>query len=213
MLSGRTFEPFEIHSCPGLVREFDRPHLQCFQRLQHLVTPWTLDTDEIAGLCNGSDRKIEGFSAAGCDDDLVGRACGSLPKHEPRHLPAQPDIPERLLICNCSVIKCGEREPHRSVKSRQRKKALANDCGSKLHRGGVNVVERRSNDGDRTAGRGGHFGFCAAHRRASDVKSRLRMSLNISLPLQPEITLDGRSDADGVLVPKLPNRWQPITDL
>src|SRR2546426_6714697 len=98
MLSGRTFEPFEIHSCPGLVREFDRPHLQCFQRLQHLVTPWTLDTDEIAGLCNGSDRKIEGFSAAGCDDDLVGRACGSLPKHEPRHLRS------RIFPSGCSYV-------------------------------------------------------------------------------------------------------------
>src|SRR2546422_1018383 len=118
MLSGCMFEPFQIHSYPGMVRKLEGPHLQRFQRLQHLVTPWTLDTHNIAGLRHGSDREIECFSAARCDDDLVRRARGSLPKHEPRHLPAQPDIATRLLIRDCSVIKGRERESHRSVKPR-----------------------------------------------------------------------------------------------
>src|SRR5438093_13019231 len=118
MLSGGIFEPFQIHSHPGMVRKLERSQLQRFQCLQHLVTAWTLDTYDIAGLCHGSDREIECFSAARCNHDLIGRACGSLPKHEPRYLPAQPDIATRLLIRDCSVIKCRKGESHRSVEQR-----------------------------------------------------------------------------------------------
>ena len=51
MLSGGIFEPFQIHSHPGMVRKLERSQLQRFQCLQHLVTAWTLDTYDIAGLC------------------------------------------------------------------------------------------------------------------------------------------------------------------
>src|SRR5262245_15433274 len=117
MLSGRTFEPFEIDSRAGLVWKLERAHLQRFERLQSLITPGTLDTYDIAGVRHTPDGKIEPLSAARCDDDLVRRARSPLPKHQPRHLPAQPDVAARFLICDGGVIKRGKRKSHGSVQS------------------------------------------------------------------------------------------------
>src|SRR5262245_1634133 len=112
MLSGGTLEVFEIDSRAGLMRKLERPHLERFERLKILVTSRTLNAYDIAGSCDGSDSKIERFRTARRDDDLFGRARGPLPKHEPRHLPAKPDVAARFLIYDRGVIESGEREPH-----------------------------------------------------------------------------------------------------
>jgi len=117
MLSGRTFESFEIHSRAGLVWKLERAHLQRFERLQILITPRTFDTYDIARFRHSPDRKIERLSAPRCDDDLVRRARSPLPKHQSRHLAAQPHVAARFLICDSGVVKCGKRKSHRSVQS------------------------------------------------------------------------------------------------
>ena len=43
------------------------------------------------------------------------------------------DVAARLLIRHRGVIKCRERQAHRSVESRQRKKPLPNNGRSELH--------------------------------------------------------------------------------
>src|SRR5689334_6566347 len=103
MLSGRIFDPFEIHSLSGLAWKLKLSNLQRFDGLRLLITPPTLDTYDISLFRHSPDRKIERLSAPRCDDDLVRRARSSLPKHQPRHLAAQPDVAARYLICDGGV--------------------------------------------------------------------------------------------------------------
>src|SRR5262245_24315397 len=117
MLSGGTLESFKIYSRTRPVRKLERPHLQRFERLEVLITPGTLDADDIAGFRDGPNRKIERFSAARCDDDLVRRARSSLPEHEPRHLATQPHVAARFLVGDGRVVKRRQRKSHRSVQS------------------------------------------------------------------------------------------------